>query len=103
MSQPFTPPTPSSAAATVPNNLILAIIATVVSIIGCCLPHGVVSLIFAIQVNQKAQAGDIEGATNAARQAKMFAWISIIVGAVCFVIGIIFGVFGVILSAISNR
>src|SRR2546426_2678462 len=92
MSQPFTPPTPSSAAAVVPNNMILAIIATVVSIIGCCLPHGVVSLIFAIQVNKKAQAGDIDGATNAAKQAKMCGWISIILGVIgfvvwCFVIG----------------
>jgi hypothetical protein len=102
MSQPFTPPAPSSAAATVPNNMILAIIATVVSIIGCCLPHGVVSLIFAIQVNKKVQAGDIEGATNAAKQAKMWAWISIAVGIIGFIVWIlVFGVSGI--AAFLNR
>ncbi len=103
MSQPWTPPTPAGAAATVPNNMVMAIIATVVSIIGCCLPHGLVSLIFAMQVNKKAAAGDIDGATNSAKQAKMFAWISIIVAVVFFVIAMVFGLFGIIMSAVSNR
>ena len=71
MSEPWTPPPPGNAPATVPNNLVLAIIATVVSIMGCCLPHGLVSLFFATQVNKKAAAGDIQGATDAAKQAKM--------------------------------
>jgi t-SNARE complex subunit (syntaxin) len=101
MSQPFTPPASSSAAAAVPNNMILAIVATVVSL-ACCLPHGVVSLIFAMQVNKKAAAGDIDGATKAARQAKMFAWISIIVGVVWFVVAMIFGLFGVIISWVNR-
>jgi uncharacterized protein YqhQ len=101
MSQPFTPPTPSSAAAAVPNNMILAIVATVVSL-ACCLPHGVVSLIFAMQVNKKAAAGDIDGANKAAKQAKMFAWISIIVGVVWFVVAMIFGLFGVIISWVNR-
>ena len=103
MSQPWTPPPPSSAPATVPNNMVLAIIATVVSVIACCLPHGLVALIFALQVNKKAEAGDIDGATKAAKQAKMFAWISIIVAVVWFAVGMIFGLFGVIMSAVSNR
>jgi hypothetical protein len=69
----------------------------------CCLPHGVVSLVFAIQVNKKTQAGDIDDATNAAKQAKMFGWISIILGVIgfvvwCFVIG-----FSAIMAAVSNR
>jgi hypothetical protein len=95
MSQPFTPPPPVDAPATVPNNLVLAIIATVVSIMGCCLPHGLVSLYFSTQVNKKAVAGDIDGATGAAKQAKMWAWISIALGVIGFIIWIIcWGVFG---------
>lgn len=101
MSQPYTPP-PSSTPATVSNNLVLAIVATVLSLV-CCLPHGLVSLIFALQVNKKVAAGDIDGATNSARQAKLFAWISIIVAAVYFVISMVFGLFGIILSAATSH
>ena len=104
MSQPWTPPPPPlNAPATVPNNMVLAIIASALSLFFCCLPHGLVSLIFATQVDKKAQAGDIQGATNAARQAKMWAWISIIVAGVTLVIELIFGVLGAIMSAIQNR
>lgn len=102
MSQSWTPPPPVNAAAPVSNNLVLAIIATVLSLF-CCLPHGVVSLIFAVQVNKKAEAGDIQGAQNAAKQAKMWAWISIIVSALWIVVSFVFGVLGAILSAVQNR
>ncbi len=101
MSQPWTPPQAGSSA-TVPNNMVLAIIATIVSIIGCCLPHGIVSLIFAMQVNKKAAAGDMEGAANSARQAKLFAWISIAVGAICLVLNIIFGGLALVMSALGH-
>jgi Interferon-induced transmembrane protein len=105
MSQPWTPPpAPSSApASTIPNNMVLAIIASVVSFMICCLPHGVLSLIFALQVSKKEAAGDIEGATKASKLAKMFAWISIIVSAVTVILWFVFGIFGVIMSAIGNR
>ena len=103
MSQPFAPPpTPSTVAPTIPNNMVIAIIATVVSVMGCCLPHGLVSLMFAMQVGKKEAAGDIDGATNAAKQAKMWAWISIIVGAVSLILCFVFGAFAGIMSAISR-
>jgi NADH:ubiquinone oxidoreductase subunit 3 (subunit A) len=86
---------------TIPNNMVLAIVAVVVSL-ACCLPHGVVSLIFAMQVGKKEAAGDIEGATKAAGQAKLFAWISIIVGVVYFIFAMIFGVFGLIIGALGG-
>jgi hypothetical protein len=102
MSQPFPPP-PPSAAATIPNNMVMAIIATVVSIICCCLPHGLVSLMFAMQVGKKESAGDIEGAQNAAKQAKMWAWISIIAGVLGLIVWVICLVFGVFAGIMSNR
>jgi hypothetical protein len=102
MSQPFPPPSSATAPATIPNNMVMAIIATVVSVMGCCLPHGLVSLMFAMQVGKKEAAGDLDGARNAAKQAKMWAWISIIVGALSLVLSLIFGVFAGIMSAISR-
>ena len=97
----YTPP-PANGAAPVANNLVLAIIASVVSLMCCCLPHGVISLIFALQVQKKADAGDVQGAMSSAKQAKMWAWISIIVSVVGLVIAFFFGLLGGIMSSISR-
>jgi len=104
MSDQWTPPPAATGTpAKVPNNLVLAIVASVVSFIGCCLPHGLISLIFALQVDKKAAAGDVNGAESSAKQAKTWAWISIIVAIAWFAVAMIFGIFGAILSMIGNR
>lgn len=101
MSQSTPQPPPLTAPPLVANNLALAIAATVLSL-WCCLPHGIVSLIFATQVNKKAESGDVDGAMKSAKQAKTWAWISIIVSVLWFVVSMIFGVIGGVLSAISK-
>jgi Interferon-induced transmembrane protein len=91
MSQEWTPPPASGSAATVPNFLIPAIIS-----LFCCLPSGIVAVIFAAQVNGKVQAGDIQGAQDSAKKAKIFAIISLILWALailCYII--IFVILGV--------
>lgn len=100
MSQPWTPPSPAGSPAP-NNNLVFAIIATVVSVIFCCIPHGLVSLIFALQVNSKAAAGDLDGAMRSAKQAKTWAIVSIVVALIGFVIALIFGVLNAVLSSIT--
>jgi hypothetical protein len=60
----------------VPNYLVFSILATVL----CCLPAGIVAIIYAAQVNGKLQAGDIAGAQVASKNAKMWCWISFGVG-----------------------
>jgi len=102
MSQNWTPPPPAGGSATVPNNLVLAIIAAVVSFLFCCLPHGLVSVIFATQVNKKAQAGDIAGATQAAKNAKLWAIISIAVSVVWLVVSLVFGILGSLMNAVNR-
>lgn len=62
-----TPPVP-----TVPNYLVQSILATIF----CCLPLGIVAIIFAAQVNGKIQAGDMQGALSSSKNAKMFCWIA---------------------------
>jgi hypothetical protein len=58
--------------APVNNYLVPAVLVTLC----CCLPGGVVAIIYAAQVNTKLAAGDIAGAMAASRNAKMWTWIS---------------------------
>jgi hypothetical protein len=97
MSQNWTPP-PAGGSATVPNYLVPAIIS-----IFCCTPLGIAAIIFATQVNGKVAAGDIAGAQDASKKAKMFSFIAIGLGLVCIVIYIIWIVFIVGLSAVTSR
>ena len=97
MSQEWTPPPVSGTPDQVPNYLIPAIISAL-----CCLPLGVVAIIFAAQVNGKVAAGDIAGALNASRKAKMFSYIAIGLGIALWVCYFIFGAGIVGLSILSN-
>jgi bacteriorhodopsin len=67
MSQDWTPPPPADTTTNVPNYLIPAIISAV-----CCFPLGIISIVFAAQVNGKVAAGDIVGAMSASKMAKIF-------------------------------
>jgi len=66
----------------IPNYLVQSIIVTLC----CCLPLGVVAIIFAAQVNSKLAAGDLAGARDASAKAKMFCWIAFGIGIVACVI-----------------
>lgn len=74
---PTKPPRPN-------NNLILAIIATVVSLITCCgyvscigFILGIIAIVFSTQVDSKYFAGDYAGAESAAKNAKLLSLIAI--------------------------
>jgi hypothetical protein len=69
-------------AASIPNYLWQSIVVTLC----CCLPLGVVAIIFAAQVNSKLAAGDIAGAQDASRKAKMFCLIAVGLGLVINII-----------------
>ena len=56
----------------IPSYLPQAILATVF----CCMPFGVVAIVYAVQVNTKLEAGDYEGAQSAADSAKKWCWLS---------------------------
>ena len=66
MSQEWTPPPPTATTTSVPNYLVPAIISAV-----CCFPLGIISIVFAAQVNGKVAAGDIAGAMQASKLAKI--------------------------------
>jgi len=58
------------------NWLVEAILVTIL----CCLPFGVVGIIYAAQVNTKQQAGDSEGAEKARREAAKWTKIGFWIG-----------------------
>lgn len=60
----------------VPNYLVQAILVTIF----CCLPAGIVSIIYAAQVNGKREAGDLAGAQQSSQNARTWAWVSFGVG-----------------------
>lgn len=98
MSQQWTPPPPpGSAPATVPNYLVPAIIS-----VFCCMPLGVAAIIFAAQVNGKVAQGDIQGAMDSSKKAKMFSFIAIGLGLVGVLFYIVFWVIIGGLSAINS-
>ena len=96
MSQPWNAP-PAGGSGTVPNYLVPAILS-----LFCCWPLAIVAIIFAAQVNGKVAAGDIAGAMDSSKKAKMFSFISIGLGLVLILCYIIFIVFLGGLSAISR-
>ena len=83
---------PQSAQASVPNYLVQAILTTIF----CCLPFGIVSIVYAAQVNGKVAAGDRAGALESSRNAKMWAWISFGAGLVVIVGYLLLVLLGVI-------
>ncbi len=77
---------PQPAGAKPSNNLVFAILSTLF----CCLPAGVVSIVYAAQVDGKWNAGDYAGAQQASENAKKWAIIAAVVGLVVTVLYIIF-------------
>ena len=97
MSQEWTPPPSSGAPTSVPNYLVPSIIS-----LFCCLPLGIVAVIFAARVNGQVQAGDTAGALESSRKAKMFSYIGLILGLIWIAIWIIMTVLGVGIGALGN-
>jgi hypothetical protein len=97
MSQNWTPPPPAGGSTTVPNYLVPAIIS-----IFCCWPLAIPAIIFATQVNGKVAAGDIAGAQDASKKAKMFSYIALGIGILEIIFGIIYVVFVIGIAALSG-
>ncbi len=79
-----------------PNYLVWAILTTVL----CCLPPGIVSIVFASQVNSKWAAGDYDGAYRASKNAKIWAWVSFGVAILSLIIWFSLAAIGIIAGGI---
>ncbi len=71
------------------NNLVWAILSTIL----CCLPLGIVSIVYAAKVDGLYASGDYAGAKDASDKAKKFAIIGAVLGFVgCILYFIVIGV-----------
>jgi Interferon-induced transmembrane protein len=91
-------PPPLSRPVYIPNHLVWAILTTLF----CCLPAGIVSIVYAAQVNGKLAAGDIAGAQDSAAKAKKWAIWSAIAWVVVVVLYVLFFVVLGGMGAMSN-
>jgi interferon-induced transmembrane protein len=75
---------------TIPNYLVHSIVATL-----CCLPTGIVGIVYASQVSSKQAMGDFAGAKKASDNARLWSIISLVAGAVFWILYfIIFAIAG---------
>ncbi len=89
---------PSPAATPPSNYLIGAILATLF----CCQILGIVSIIYAAQVNSKWQAGDVDGARQSSKNARLWMWLAVGSAVIIFIGAITTGIGVAILSDVFN-
>jgi uncharacterized membrane protein YvbJ len=78
----------------VASHLALAILVTLF----CCVPFGIVSIVYAAQVNSKLQAGDYNGALNCSKKAATWGWVGFGCGLVGVLIWVGLSLFGFLQS-----
>jgi Interferon-induced transmembrane protein len=66
--------------AAIPNHLIGAVLVTLC----CCMPFGIVALVFAAQVNSKLAAGDVAGAQASSNSARTWTLVAFLAGLLTF-------------------
>jgi hypothetical protein len=69
----------------IPNYLVHSILVTLC----CCLPLGIVAIVYAAQVNSKLAAGDLAGAQQSSDNAKKWCIIGLVAGVIANLIVIV--------------
>jgi Interferon-induced transmembrane protein/zinc-ribbon domain len=79
----------------IPNHLVEAILVTLC----CCVPFGIPAIVYGAQVGPKVAAGDIQGALDASRKAKMWSWIGFGVGGA----GVLLYLLAMVVGVLADR
>jgi hypothetical protein len=62
---------------------------SIVATLLCCLPTGIVGIVYASQVNSKLGVGDVAGARKASDKARLWSIISLAAGALFWILYIV--------------
>lgn len=81
-----------------PNYLVFAILTTIF----CCQILGIVSIVFAAQVNSRWNSGDIQGALDASKNAKLWAWVAFGSGIIIAIVFTLLAVFGALAGILGD-
>lgn len=80
------------------NHLALAVLTTLF----CCLPFGIISLIYAIQVNISANSGNFKMAEFSSEKALFWGKVALWCGAALYIVNSLFFLLPLTLAAIAN-
>lgn len=80
------------------NHLALAVLTTLF----CCLPFGIISLIYAIQVNISANSGNFKMAEFSSEKALFWGKVALWCGAALYIVNSLFFLLPLALAAIAN-
>nr|WP_296066234.1 CD225/dispanin family protein [uncultured Mediterraneibacter sp.] len=72
-------------------NYVPYLILSIISTVCCCLPFGIVGIVFSVKINSAMNAGNYEEAAQDAKMAKIWTIVSFVVG---LLLGIVYFVFG---------
>jgi hypothetical protein len=94
--RPPAPPVPSAARRFPERGLAGTLTFALVTTVTCCPVTGVVAMLHALRAMDRARCGDEAGRTTAAAQARLWAWITVVLGLVFYaVVALLFIVVGV--------
>ena len=82
-----------------PVNIQPFLIPAIISTICCCLPFGIVAVVYASRVSILLRAGDISGAREASSQAKKWTFVALSVGFLIYLISAGFQILAFLLQA----
>ena len=76
-------------------NYVPYLVLSIISTVCCCLPFGIVGIVFSVKINSALNAGNYEEAAQNAKMAKIWTIVSFVVG---LVVGILYFIFGIIVG-----
>ena len=76
-------------------NYVPYLVLSIISTVCCCLPFGIVGIVFSVKINSAMNAGNYEEAAQNAKMAKIWTIVSFVVG---LVVGILYFIFGIIVG-----
>lgn len=73
-----------------PVNWVPYLVLSIISTVCCCLPFGIVAIVFSAKINSSVNAGDMEAAHKAAKTAKIWIIVAFIVGIISNILVYVF-------------